>query len=127
MDPAQDLLESFLALSTSLTGFDRVDLLGTGLAQEYYEQVVNAIGPTISQELWAVVQKLPARPGNALETALRQEVLSSPKFGPIARNIIQLWYLGLLERAATGLAQSVRRKLSRISRKSPRQPLIRRA
>ena len=94
MEPAQDSLELFLSLSASLTGFDRVDLLGTGLAQEYYQQVVSAVGETISQGLWAVVQKLPARANNAQDTAIRKDVLSSPKFGPIARNIIQLWYSG---------------------------------
>ena len=94
MYPDQDLLELFLSLSVSVTGFDRVDLLGTGLAQEYYEQVVNAAGRTISQELWAAVQNLPRRTHNELETAIRQDLLSSPKFGPIVRNIIQLWYDG---------------------------------
>ncbi len=95
MGPAQDSLESFLSLSASLTGFDRVDLLGTGLAQEYFQQVVSAVGETISQELWTIAQNLPARTTNELETAIRQDLLSSPKFGPIARNIIQLWYSGL--------------------------------
>jgi hypothetical protein len=55
---------------------------------------VNAAGRTISKELWAVVQNLPRRTQNELETAIRQDLLSSPKFGPIVRNIIQLWYEG---------------------------------
>lgn len=94
MYSTEESLELFLSLSISVTGFDRVDLLGTGLAQEYYEQVVNAAGSTISQELRAVVQNLPRRTDNELETAIRQDLLSSPKFGPVVRNIIQLWYEG---------------------------------
>ena len=104
MYPDQDSLESFLSLSASLTGFDRVDLLGTGLAQEYYEQVVSAIGESISQKLWAIAQSLSERANNDREAAIRQNLLASPEFGPIARNIIQLWYLG----AWNGLPQAWR-------------------
>lgn len=95
MHPDQDSLESFLSLSVSLTGFDQADLLGTGLAQEYYEQVVNAIGPAISQKLWTIAQSLAGRTDNDLATAIRHDLLASSEFGPIARNIIQLWYGGV--------------------------------
>ena len=94
MYPDQDSLEPFLSLSVSLTGFDQAELLGTGLAQEYYQQVVSAIGEAISQELWTIAQNLRGRDGDDLEAAIRHDLLASPKFGPIARNIIQLWYWG---------------------------------
>jgi hypothetical protein len=87
-------LEQFLALSVSLTGFDQVELLGTGLVQEYFEQVVGVIGEPISRELWAITRKLTGRAGTGPEAAIRRELLSSPKYGPIARSIIQLWYWG---------------------------------
>ena len=32
--------------------------------------------------------------GEKLTAAIRREILASPKFGPVARNIIQMWYLG---------------------------------
>jgi hypothetical protein len=85
-------LEQFISLSVSLTGFDRAELLGTGLAEEYYEQVVNAVGKAISDELWAIAQCLTEHTSHDLEAAIRRELMASPKFGPIARNIIQLWY-----------------------------------
>lgn len=89
--------EPFLALSAILTGFESVDLLGTGLVDAYYNEVVNIVGKTISDELWATTTQvidLYHKDEAKLETAIRQEILASPKFGPLARNIIQMWYVG---------------------------------
>lgn len=97
MDTNHDALEQFLSLSVALTGFDRPDLLGTGLAQEYFQQVAAVLGEKISQELWDVTRRLvrQTRDNSAdLESAIRAEILASPKFGPPARSIIQLWYAG---------------------------------
>lgn len=94
MHTYQDSLEQFLSLSVGLTGFDQAELLGTGLAQEYYQQVVSAIGEGISHELWTIAQNLTKHADADLDTAIRRDLMDSPKFGPIARNIIQLWYWG---------------------------------
>jgi hypothetical protein len=97
MDINQDSLEQFLSLSVGLTGFDRAALLGTGLLQEYYQQIVSVTGEAISQQLWEVARQLSARTsdnGADLDVAIRCELMASPKFGPIARNIVQLWYWG---------------------------------
>jgi hypothetical protein len=90
-------LEQFLSLSVDLTGFDQTELLGTGLVEEYYQQLTSVIGEAISQELWEIARNVIAPAGgNAadLDTAIRHALMASPKFGPIARNIIQLWYWG---------------------------------
>ena len=97
MDIDQDSLEQFLSLSVRLTGFDRAALLGTGLLEEYYRQIVGVIGEAISQELWEVARQLSARAcenSAQLEVAIRRELMASPKLGPVARNIVQLWYWG---------------------------------
>ena len=94
MDKAQDSLEQFLLLSVDLTGFEQVDLLGTGMAEVYYQQVVTVIGEKIAAELWAVTRTLQGLSGDELQTAIRREIMASAKFGPVARNIIQLWYWG---------------------------------
>jgi hypothetical protein len=89
--------EPFLALSAILSGFESVDLLGTGLVGAYYNEVVNIVGKAICDELWAITTQVIERSGKdeaKLETAIRQEILASPKFGPVARNIIQMWYVG---------------------------------
>lgn len=94
MTTDQNSSEQFLFLSVALTGFDEAELLGTGLLPEYQEQLVNVIGKAISQELWTIAQNLADCDDNDRESAIRRDLLASPKFGPIARNIIQLWYWG---------------------------------
>jgi len=94
MSTHQDSLEQFLSLSVSLTGFDRAELLGTGLIEEYYQQLVSVVGEAISHELWTIAQNLTKHTGADLDDMIRLELMGSSKFGPIARNIIQLWYWG---------------------------------
>jgi len=94
MDIKQDSLELFLSLSVGLTGFEQAELLGTGMTQTYYDQLVGVIGEEIAAELWVVAARLTLLSGEELDTAIRRELMASVKFGPIARNIIQLWYWG---------------------------------
>ena len=67
--------EAFLSLSVYLTGFERVELLGTGMLEEYYKYVV-------------------CKAGKFDPNALMREVKTSRTLGPIAKNIIRLWYMG---------------------------------
>ena len=97
MKEQAELVKSFVAVSAVLTGYDRVDLLGTGLADEYYRQVVAVVGEEISGELWDTGTRIIAQYGGdekGLVGAIRREVLASAKLGPVARNVIQLWYWG---------------------------------
>lgn len=89
--------EPFLALSAIVTGFESVELLGTGLVEAFYNEVVTIVGKTISDDLWATTAQIVERCGKEeakLEMAIRREIFASPKFGPIVRNIIQMWYVG---------------------------------
>lgn len=97
MNNHKNSYEHFLTLSVYLTGFEEVELLGTGLAHAYYQQVIYVVGETISQELWDVTQKITKDAGKDEEkrnTEIRREIMADPKLGPVARNIIQLWYWG---------------------------------
>jgi hypothetical protein len=89
--------EPFLALSAILTGFEKVELLGTGLVETYYNEVVSIIGQAFSNELWETTTKIikhHSKDEAQLEAAVRREILASPLLGPVARNIIQMWYVG---------------------------------
>jgi hypothetical protein len=97
MDNSRDSFEGFLWLSVALTGFNEAELLGTGLASEYFQKIIVVVGNSIAQELWSIAQKLRSGQSEncaARDCEIRRELLASPQFGPIARNIVQLWYWG---------------------------------
>jgi hypothetical protein len=71
-----------------LTGFREVDLWGTGQAERYLEEVIGTVGD-------AMVARLLVTGDEALRTdRLQALVMDDPDLGPVARNVIVLWYLG---------------------------------
>jgi len=90
--------ELFLWLSIHLTGFDRAELEGTGMVAEYCRYVAERIGRDEADPFWEIVTKLrpkrPPRNADALNKAIRQQLIDDHAWGPVARNIIRLWYTG---------------------------------
>jgi hypothetical protein len=91
-------LQRFLAFSAEVTGFTRFDLVGTGQAQSYLSTVNRVVGEKFLDDLLDAydevceqVQDDPAR----MDSLLRREIFSDEKLGPIARNVIKLWYVGI--------------------------------
>lgn len=88
-----DTLEQFLSLSERLTGYDSATLQGTGLVEEYYNLVQDIVGGRIFGRLLGKWEEVKHKPPEIFE----KEILpprSDSMYGPIARNIIKLWYLG---------------------------------
>lgn len=79
--------ERFVAVSVALTGFDHVDLVGTGVMPLYLETLEKWVGPEIAAQLLAFGTAPP--PDDFL---VRTRIMGDPKLGPVARNVIQLWY-----------------------------------
>jgi hypothetical protein len=87
---------AFLALSEDLTAFRQVDLLGTGQAHPYLDAIVGVVGEGIVDELLDAYERVRASAvGGDRTAALRRELLSDEKLGPIARNVIKLWFVGI--------------------------------
>jgi hypothetical protein len=84
-----DPFENFLVLSVQLCGISSFDLMGTGYARHYFETVEGIIGTDLLHRLLETFAALPAAPAHK---ELRAAILNHPEFGPIARNIIKLWY-----------------------------------
>ncbi|CDM60268.1 MULTISPECIES: hypothetical protein [Rhizobium] len=87
-----DRLASFIALSALLTGFNAVKLRGTGMGEDYQsllDQIVS-IG-TVDDQL-SSIEPLPS--GHEGKRPTTEEILEDPRLGPIARNLIILWYSG---------------------------------
>src|SRR5690348_8055431 len=90
------MMDQFLALSIDLTGFTRFALEGTGLSVDYFHTVVKILGKPIVEELLAKYTIAIASHETHTE-ALRRQILGDEKLGPIARNIIKMWYIGIWE------------------------------
>jgi hypothetical protein len=72
--------ERFAVVSARLTGFGRVTLLGTGMAAEYLAALDAVVGAPFVDELLAAEDI--------------DGLLADPRLGPVARNLIMLWYCG---------------------------------
>ncbi|MDZ8183882.1 MAG: hypothetical protein RMX96_03330 [Nostoc sp. ChiSLP02] len=87
-----EFLDYFLNLSVVLTGFSKFNLQGTGLANLYFETIRDVIGGEIFGELLTAFHQLEVEKKENDRDAIAQ-ILASQKFGPIARNIIKVWYV----------------------------------
>ena len=94
-----DLLQDFLALSSALTGFSVFRLKGTGQAPRYLSTATESSANTV-RALLSAFRRVAGDTGDAgddqgaLERGIRREILSDGKLGPVARNLIKLWYVG---------------------------------
>jgi hypothetical protein len=91
-------LERFLAFSADATAFTRFELQATGQAQEYLDTVVRIVGATIVDrllDLHASVVAATAGDGARRDDLLRRDILSDPQLGPVARNIVKMWFVGI--------------------------------
>ncbi|MGW2486231.1 hypothetical protein ACWCV9_03280 [Streptomyces sp. NPDC001606] len=100
--------EEFLCLSVDLTAFEETDLLGTGMAHTYLAKVRAACGDEIVTTLLEAHRAARAEAAgdagdrartpldrDAFDVALRHRIFSDDRLGPVARNVIKLWYAGM--------------------------------
>ena len=92
-----DLRAEFLALSATLTGFSVFRLEGTGQTDAYLDTVTGIVGAATVEALVTVHRRVVDAAGDdeaRLERGLRRELLSDAELGPVARNLVKLWYVG---------------------------------
>ena len=97
-----ELMEYFLDFSVAVTGFSRFDLQGTGQASLYFDTLRRMIGDEILGDLLTTFHDLDEKAKKEYKPAiltegLNSKILASGKLGPIARNIIKLWYMATWE------------------------------
>lgn len=88
-------IDEFLALSVVLTGFAPYDLQGTGVADELLATLWRIV-PQPARELldtWRAIAQAP--PPGGVDEGVRTRILGDAKLGPVARNVITMWYTGL--------------------------------
>lgn len=92
-----DALEAFLTLSAALTGYSRFRLRGTGQADAYLATTRTCVGDGVLGDVLAVSQQVhgdAADDAVALDRGIRAHILSDEKRGPVARNLIKMWFVG---------------------------------
>ena len=95
--PSDQSRTRFVALSVILTGFDDAELWGTGMVDPYLGWLLSVVGDQFTGDLLSASQyAIDAAKGDEakLEQLVRDNILADPTLGPIARNLIVLWYLG---------------------------------
>jgi hypothetical protein len=83
--------DAFIALSAELTGFDEVELRGTGVADRHLEWLAAGF-PDVVPELLDAWRRVAGEPAERREQAVRDAILADPKLGPFARAVTLLWY-----------------------------------
>jgi hypothetical protein len=96
MDFPSDTARQFLSASSALTGFTEVELMRTGMADSYWNTLVGTIGaPLAGDFLTACARAFAASADEEQLAAQFQKIVLDDSFcGPLARNIITMWYLG---------------------------------
>jgi hypothetical protein len=91
----QDPIAVFTDLSVELTGYNRVELAGTGMIEKHYDTLLRLIGEREAGHLLqAAADALDADRKNHNDEALRTQVIGSRRYGPVIISLIKLWYLG---------------------------------
>jgi hypothetical protein len=104
-------LERFLALSAEITAYPVYELRGTGLAEAYLATVEKVVGPQLLDALLdrydtavaaaggetavSIAGGTPPEPPGVLPDLLRRDLFSDLRLGPVARNLVKMWYLGV--------------------------------
>jgi hypothetical protein len=91
------ILEGFLSLSSALTGFTPFELRGTGQTEAYLATATEMVGATTMEALVAAFAATQAATGGEaarLDREIRVTILGDELLGPVARNLIKLWYVG---------------------------------
>jgi len=92
-----DSMKSFTALSAGLTGYDSAELQSTGQIEVYYGVMTRILGGAIVGELlsaWAKVVEEASGEADAILAGLKKDILPDDLLGPVAKNLVTLWYTG---------------------------------
>ncbi|MGA2836602.1 MAG: hypothetical protein ABSF84_08395 [Acidimicrobiales bacterium] len=81
---------SFLRMSVILTGFEDYELMGTGMLEEYYGELLRIIGAREASSLFSALDTVTGDD----PAEFRRIILDDPRYGPVARNVATMWYLG---------------------------------
>lgn len=97
-DDTPDAVGQFLRLSVILTGFDEYELLGTGMLDTYFDELLRIIGSREAGSLFGALLRV----DDGDEESFRTGILEDARYGPVARNVLVMWYLGVWSQLPRG-------------------------
>ena len=106
MPTKKTTIDIFIDISVYLTGFDKVDLLGTGMAEAYYNALDDkyANQPGLFESFFKIANSiLTENETNSINTQITDKLLDT-KFKDLSNNIISVWYMGALLDTSLGFA-----------------------
>lgn len=95
-DPSQvaDSLDTFSGIGAVLTGLTDAEILGTGQRAAYLDQMLRSVGLLVGLGFVAASTQVMAAEPAEREGLAKTLLLDTPKYGPVARAVIKMWYLG---------------------------------
>lgn len=89
--------KTFLTISTYLTGYSEVELLGTGLLETYFNVFLEKFSPETLHYFFAEVDEIlleSAGDEDKINAAIAARLIPDSAYDSIAKNIILVWYTG---------------------------------
>ena len=96
MNPIQLETSVFLRISVELTGFDEMELLGTGMVEPYFNVILNQNSVAIVEAFLETARSIldgKYSPEKRKE-AIASQLMPASLFAGLAQNIITMWYMG---------------------------------
>lgn len=88
----------FLAFSVEVTAFTQFDLTGTGQGEAYFATVIQVVGYEVLEQVLntfdSIVNQAKGQSVSVCHDLLRRRLFGDEKLGPVARNIVKLWFTG---------------------------------
>lgn len=93
-------LDNFVGLSAVLTGFSANDLnpplSPQPVSAEYLQMLQSKVDAALVTQLLSTYQTIAAQfPADEQTAQVQSQILTDAKMGPVARNIIRMWYLSI--------------------------------
>lgn len=89
--------DTFLGISTHLTGFTEIELLGTGMLETYFNVAMNKNSVSTVESFLTdaadIMKKYKDDPAN-LKAAILADLMPDSVYNGLAKNIITMWYTG---------------------------------
>ena len=97
MESNKKAANTFLDISVFLTGFNKMELLGTGMLETYFNVVMNMNNVALVESFLAESEKILAKnQGNAekINNEILHKLMPDSLYNGLAKNIITMWYMG---------------------------------